>query len=209
MHLLRKKNPLLKTHPSVFCCWFFQLITSSNVMKPTSRIQRFCIKSISSFTHYQILSLCRFFFFFLSFFPLRSIRTWKLPFRPQKYDIWCSNDLQTISGNVHHESWKCIFPFPLWRGLHAQRKIYSAVAFSIAAFSRSALTHSSCLCRLSPPSRSRSPFIPFIIPSIFLYFIFAEKSPLKSCHVFTYERHEHLKRSGKSLWLFADVLLFF
>lgn len=42
----------------------------------------------------------------------------------------------------------------------------------------------------------------------FLYFIFAKKSPLKSCHVFTYERHEHLKRSGKSPWLFADVLLF-
>lgn len=52
----------------------------------------------------------------------------------RKYDIWCSNDLQTVSGNVHHESWKCIFPFPLWRGLHAQRKIYSAVALSIACF---------------------------------------------------------------------------
>lgn len=53
-----------------FAASFLYLITSSNVVKLTSRIQRFCIKSISSFTRYQTLSSCRvvsFFFFF--FFP--------------------------------------------------------------------------------------------------------------------------------------------
>lgn len=75
------------------------------------------------------------------FSPFCSIRASQLPFRPQKYDVWCSNDLQTISGNAHHESWKCIFPFPLWRRLHAHREIYTVIAFSFSASFFSPLSH--------------------------------------------------------------------
>lgn len=45
-----------------------------------------------------------FFPYCLHFSLLSSIKKSKLPFRPQKYDIWRSNDLQAISGNVHRES---------------------------------------------------------------------------------------------------------
>lgn len=88
-----------------------------------------------------------------SFFS--SIWAFQLPFRPQKYDVCCSNDLQTISGNAHHESWKCIFPFPLWRRLHAHREIYTVIAFSFSAsFSFPLLHPPSVLCW--PPHASHS-----------------------------------------------------
>ena len=115
--------------------------------------------------------LTRFIWPFLSLPFLSSIRAFQLPFRPQKYDIWCSNDLQTISGNAHHESWKCIFPFPLWRRLHAHREIYTVIAFSFSA--------SFSFSHLYPLSVPWWPFIflfnSFIFP-MFLYFMFASKS---------------------------------
>lgn len=102
--------------------------------------------SCASFTHpslcislYLTLSLslsCTFFF--------SSIWAFQLPFRPQKYDVWCSNDLQTVSGNAHHESWKCIFPFPLWSRLHAHREIYAVIGFSFSVSLSFSLISSLC-----------------------------------------------------------------
>lgn len=124
----------------------------------------------------------------------------------RKYDIWCSNDLQTVSGNVHHESWKCIFPFPLWRGLHAQRKIYSAVALSIACFPLPCLDSTLFAAPQDcHPWAGPAPLYLISNSRRFLYFMFAKKSPLKSCHVCTSERHGQLKRPGKA---FTDAVLF-
>lgn len=128
-----------------------------------------------------------------------------LPFRPQKYDVWCSNDLQTISGNAHHESWKCIFPFPLWRRLHAHREIYTVIAFSFSdSFSLFSLASSLCAVL----TVSSVPFIflssSFIFP-MFLYFMFPGKSQPKSYHVHVINRGEYLKHLDESPW----VLLMF
>lgn len=108
-------------------------------------------------------------------FIFSSIRTLKLPFRQQKYDIWSSNDLQTISGNVHHESWKCIFPFPLWRRLHAHRKIYTTVVFSLPS-SPSVSDPPSVLRWQFSPSHSFSSSSHVLFP-LFWHLRFAKKKP--------------------------------
>lgn len=131
-HILSFKYTSFVAIPVFGCQWscakmLYLLVTGQEPVGKSRACVHACIIHLTEpiFSCSLFLSVC--------FFSFSSIRTSKLPFRPQKYDIWCSNDLQTISGNVHHESWKCIFPFPLWRRLHAHRKIYTAVAFSFSA----------------------------------------------------------------------------
>lgn len=93
-----------------------------NIINLTETNSSYCIPFIGPF--FLAVSI---------YFPSPALKKSKLPFRPQKYDIWRSNDLQPISGNVHRESWKCIFPFPLW-GLHARRRFNTIVAVSFLLF---------------------------------------------------------------------------
>lgn len=116
---------------------WFPLVTWSNIFNSYHQGAFGWMRNIINLTEtnpfYCIPFIRPFFSHCLHLFSLSSIKKSKLPFRPQKYDIWRSNDLQTISGNVHHESWKCIFPFPLW-GLHARRRFNTIVAVSFLLF---------------------------------------------------------------------------
>lgn len=130
----------------------------------------------------------------LHFSPLSSIKKSKLPFRPQKYDIWRSNDLQTISGNVHRESWKCIFPFPLW-GLHAHRRFNTIVAVSFLGFFPLSVSWIILLLHWLSPSPTSFSSPAHLQFSMFMYLTFANES-LAGCRT-----REDRKCSDESSWL--------
>lgn len=173
--LVTRQEPAGKSRPCVLFC------SQDCVIHPSQPISLYTLSD--SLCLSPSLSLC---FFFLS-----SIWAFQLPFKPQKYDVWCSNDLQTVSGNAHHESWKCIFPFPLWRRLHAQREIYTAIAFSFCAsfsFFLSLLHPPIVLCwPIHPSIHSLSSSTYFYYPEFWILCL-----PVKAdltCHVHVMDRN--------------------